>query len=93
MDREAWRAAVHGVTKSRTWLSNWTELNTINLAVNIFRVPNQTNVLKIIWATIHKSGYFYSQSYLKYEIRIKYRIGTKQDYSTVKGQELGTRPW
>ena len=28
MDREAWHAAVHGVSKSRTWLSNWTELNT-----------------------------------------------------------------
>ena len=27
MDREAWRAAVHGVTKSRTWLRDWTELN------------------------------------------------------------------
>ena len=26
MDREAWRAVVHGVVKSRTWLSNWTEL-------------------------------------------------------------------
>ena len=26
MDREAWRAAVHGVAKSWTWLSNWTEL-------------------------------------------------------------------
>ena len=26
MDREAWRAAVHGVAKSLTWLSNWTEL-------------------------------------------------------------------
>ena len=26
MDREAWRAAVHGVTKSRIWLSDWTEL-------------------------------------------------------------------
>ena len=26
MDREAWRAAVHGVAKSRTQLSNWTEL-------------------------------------------------------------------
>ena len=25
MDRESWRAAVHGVTKSRTQLSNWTE--------------------------------------------------------------------
>ena len=27
MDREAWHAAVHGVAKCRTWLSNWTELN------------------------------------------------------------------
>ena len=25
MDREAWHAAVHGVTKSQTWLSNWTD--------------------------------------------------------------------
>ena len=29
MDREAWRAAVHGVAKSRTQLSNWTELTKI----------------------------------------------------------------
>ena len=27
MDREAWRAVVHGITKSRTHLSDWTELN------------------------------------------------------------------
>ena len=27
MDRESWLAAVHGVTKSQTWLRNWTELN------------------------------------------------------------------
>ena len=26
MDREAWRAVVHGVAKSRIWLSNWTKL-------------------------------------------------------------------
>ena len=27
MDREAWRAAIHGATKSWTWLNDWTELN------------------------------------------------------------------
>ena len=27
MDREAWYSAVHGIAKSQTWLSNWTELN------------------------------------------------------------------
>ena len=29
MDREAWRAEIHGITKSRTRLSDWTELNWI----------------------------------------------------------------
>ena len=39
MDREAWRAAVHGVTKSRTWLSDWTELNwTEELLISHFSV-------------------------------------------------------
>ena len=27
MDREAWRAVIHGVARSRAWLSNWNELN------------------------------------------------------------------
>ena len=31
MDREAWRAAINGVTNSRTRLSNWTELNLVML--------------------------------------------------------------
>ena len=34
MDREAWRAAVHGVAKSRTRLSDWTELSDRELTLH-----------------------------------------------------------
>ena len=37
MDREAWHAAVHRVTKSRTWLSDWTELNYSNSLYSRFK--------------------------------------------------------
>ena len=36
MDREAWRAVIHGVSKSRTRLSDWTELNWRDLETKIF---------------------------------------------------------
>ena len=36
MDREAWRAAIHGVAKSRTRLSNWTELYSSVLSSYLF---------------------------------------------------------
>ena len=42
MDREAWRAAIHGVAKSRTWLSDWTELNwtVYNLIISLEYTSN-----------------------------------------------------
>ena len=39
MDREAWHAAIHGVAKGRTWLSDWTELNwteILNMHISIY---------------------------------------------------------
>ena len=39
MDKEGWRAAVHGIPKSWAWLSNWTEVNCIQ------------NSIKTIWLT------------------------------------------
>jgi len=41
MDREAWRAVIHGVAKSRTWLSDWTELNWRDCKVKVKRQPSE----------------------------------------------------
>ena len=35
MDREVWCAAVHGVTKIQTWLSNWTEPWLVDLTIQV----------------------------------------------------------
>ena len=43
MDREAWRAAVHGVTKSWTWLSYWTELTLLINLLGEREVENELN--------------------------------------------------
>ena len=51
MNREAWHAAIHGVTKSRTRLSNWTELTELK-APKVARSSNssntETNMLSIL---------------------------------------------
>ena len=45
MDREAWRAAVHGVTKSRSWLSYWTDWRlSLFCAVSFLTFPTQVHM-------------------------------------------------
>ena len=49
MNREAWRAAVHGVAKSRTWMSNWTESE---LMEGLWRCKNTNLEMGILsWVT------------------------------------------
>ena len=64
MDREAWLAAVYGVAKSQTWLSDWTELNWIkghvNKDITLIMVEQYNEEYEESWVPI----YFTEQSVL-----------------------------
>ena len=73
MDREAWHAAVHGVAKSRTWLSNWTELNWTSCI-------NETKLSEtvIISMTVTAMCYFLGQSQFQVLIMMMANIDSAQ---------------
>ena len=46
MDREAWRAAIHGVAKSRTQLSDWSDLIVLRTSCKSVRITKSSNQKK-----------------------------------------------
>ena len=79
MDREACHAAVHGVTKSWTWLSNWTELKRVY--INLFNL--YTTYKYWFWAWLQRKSYIlpkrdfyrpYSQIIKKSDVKTKAMI-------------------
>ena len=61
MDREAWRAVIHGVAKNWTRLSNWTELNWLILESDTAQKIQVLRRQDHVWNHIH-SGYLVPQS-------------------------------
>ena len=49
MDREAWSTVIHGVAKSRTWLSDWTEL----IPFSRVRKQNSHDLVLFIWNWVY----------------------------------------
>ena len=54
MDREAWRAAIHGVAKSQTQLSNWTELNWNLEGIKLFLIGKISRNAGLQTKVLHK---------------------------------------
>ena len=83
MDREAWHAAIHGVAKSWTWLSNWTELNwdrwnVSGLAVlvidRIWRIKREGQVRQsLVYLLIQVSSWWFVLQTRKEEIQCQWR--------------------
>ena len=63
MDRKPWRAAVHGVAKSQTRLSDWTELNWI---LNYHIILDLLLELLFKWIKMHWNGEFNSDDHYIY---------------------------
>ena len=61
MDREGWRAAVHGVAKSRTRLRDWTELKCLILVI----WPWDEGDLKV-WGVYHSTVHIYHSLFIHF---------------------------
>ena len=70
MDREAWRAAVYGVAKSRTRLSDWTELNWLHSTAEFQSRKTSAPINLLIWVSLlfvySRASYFLELSFMQY---------------------------
>ena len=77
-DRQAWRAAVHGVAKSWTWLGNWTKNNNVYMHICIW-IPTHTYfsvydmhqcICMCIYVTVYISVYIHMSAYVIHISRV-----------------------
>ena len=103
MDREAWRAAVHGVAKSRTQLIDWTELNWIgrieNLEINpyiysqmiFFKGSRSFNRKRRVFNQQCRENWTFTWKQIKTDKRLKQEL--KIWYFYMKNREKSSGQW
>ena len=77
MDREAWRAAVHGVPKGQTRLSHWTELK-----VNKQFTSQNTYVYRMKYMWIYEN-----RTWICFEFMTRLALGAGQEFFSTMGEE------
>ena len=82
VDREAWHAVVHRVTKSQTRLSDWTELNSFFLEIIGFTYKEITTLCPLFFAEIFTNRKYspFLWQWLKFSLKdwVSYRTGSSR---------------
>ena len=76
MDREAWRAEIHGVAKSQTWLSDWNELTDNHLWEIFWELPRLCWLPPLIffWISVRLMPYYLLFGFVTTKLSVFARI-------------------
>ena len=75
MDREAWSSAIHGVAKSSTWLSYWTELKA--KCHKLWLKPTEMYSFTVLEGRSPKSRYYASSEHCKKNLPLVFQASSK----------------
>ena len=84
-DRETWHAVVHGVTKSQSWLSNWTttweQQHSIPLVYFPIQVPHCFDYCSFLWSVRFWALFFFFKIFLSLWEYLKFHMNFWMEFS------------
>ena len=92
MDREAWRSAAHGVAKSRTQLSDWTELKRESVLKTLcWMTETLYKRIHVLWFQLYK-GLYNRENYCMVGTKFRDGNGNPLQYSCLENP-MGRGAW
>ena len=90
MDRKAWRAAIHGVAKSQTWLSDWTELMSKRKIQHRFKYGSLHGTAYHVFSDINQWDFlrFHLSLYFSFHLLSSFSIWENRNKQTTKSTRI-----